>query len=56
MVFYTLVLKFYLKNEPKKKDDDDTFLRKKTDKKQNSTNTMISVGGKGTVSPVKLKS
>ena len=29
MVYYTLVLKFYLKNEPKKKDDDDTFLRKK---------------------------
>ena len=29
MVFYTLVLKFYLKNEQKKKDDDDTFLRKK---------------------------
>ena len=31
------------------------FWGKKTDKKQNSTNTMISVGGKGTVFPVKLK-
>ena len=39
----------------KRKKEDDTFLRKKAEEKQNSANVMISVDGKGTVSPVKLK-
>ena len=32
-----------------------TFLRKKTEEKQKSASIMISVDGKGTVFPVKLK-
>ena len=39
----------------KRKKEDDTFLRKKAEEKQNSANIMISVDGKGTVFPVKLK-
>ena len=34
---------------------DDDFLRKKTKEKQNSADIMMSVDGKGTVFPVKLK-
>ena len=39
----------------KRKKEDNTFLRKKEEEKQNSANIMISVDGKGTVFPVKLK-
>ena len=39
----------------RRKEEDDTFLRKKTEEKQNSATIMISVDGKGTVFPVKLK-
>ena len=46
MVSYTLVLKFHLKNWPKKKNVD-TFLLKKKKKKKNST-IMRSAHGKGT--------
>ena len=46
MVFYTLILQFYLKNEQKKKKKY-TFLRgKKTEKTQNRATMMISVDGK----------
>ena len=38
-----------------RKKEYDTFLRKKTEGKQNSGITMISVDGKGTAFPVKLK-
>ena len=38
-----------------KEKEDDTFLRKKAEEKQNSANKMISVDGKRTVFPVKLK-
>ena len=34
---------------------DDDFLRTKTKEKQNSADIMMSVDGKGTVFPVKLK-
>ena len=39
----------------KRKKEDDTFLRKKTEEKQNITTIMMSVDGKGTTFPVKLK-
>ena len=39
----------------KRKKEDDTFLRKKAEEKQNSANIMISIDGKVTVFPVKLK-
>ena len=39
----------------KTKKESDTFLRKKAEEKQNSTTTVISVDGKGTVFPMKLK-
>ena len=56
MVFYTLVLQFSSKNGQKKKKKDDTFLRKKNRTKILSIATiMISVDGKGTVFPMKLK-
>ena len=55
MVFYTLALQLYLKNGQKLKKKMITFLRKKTEKKQNRSTIMISVDGKGTVFPVKLK-
>ena len=54
MVFYTLALQFYWKNEQKKKEDD-TFLRKKNEEKQNSATIRTSVDGKWTVFPIKLK-
>ena len=54
MVFYTLILQFYLKMGKKKKEDD-TFLRKTAEEKQNSVSIIISVDGKGTVFPGKLK-
>ena len=54
MVFYTLILQFYLKMGKKKKEDD-TFLRKTAEEKQNSASIIISVDGKGTVFPGKLK-
>ena len=44
MVFYTLVLQVYLKNE-QKKNEDDTFLRNKK-AKQNIATIMKSVNGK----------
>ena len=54
-MFYTLVLQLYL-NNGKKKREDDTFLRKKkTEEKQSIATIMISVDGKGTIFPVKLK-
>ena len=43
-----------LKNGQKKKENY-TFLKKKAEEKENSATTMISVDGKGTVFPVKLK-
>ena len=55
MVFYTLALQLYLKNGQKLKKKMITFPRKKTEKKQNRSTIMISVDGKGTVFPVKLK-
>ena len=39
----------------KRKREDDTFLRKKIEGKQNIATIMISVDGKGTIFPVKLK-
>ena len=39
----------------KRTEEDDTFLRKKKEDKQNSATTAISVNGKGTFFPVKLK-
>ena len=39
----------------KRKKEDDTFLRKKAEEKQISANIMISIDGKGTGFPVKLK-
>ena len=39
----------------KTKKEDDTFLRKKSEEEQNSATIIISVDGKGTVFPVKLK-
>ena len=54
MMFHFLVLQFYLKNRQKKKEND-TFLKKKAEEKQNRATTMISVDGKGTVFPLKLK-
>ena len=39
----------------KRKREDDTFLRKKIEEKQNIATIMISVDGKGTIFPVKLK-
>ena len=54
MVFYTLILQFYLKMGKRKKEDD-TFLRKTAEEKQNSASIIISVDGKGTVFPGKLK-
>ena len=53
-MFHFLVLRFYLKMGQRKKEND-TFLKKKAEEKQNSAITMISVDGKGTVFPVKLK-
>ena len=53
MIFHFLVLQVSLKNGQNKKND--TFLRKKAEEKQNSATTMISVDGKGTVFPMKLK-
>ena len=37
------------------KKEDDTFLKEKADEKQKSTTIMISVDGKGTIFPAKLK-
>ena len=54
MLFYFLVLQFY-QRMGKRTEEDDTFLRKKTEHKQNSATTTISVNGKGTFFPVKLK-
>ena len=57
MVFYTLVLKFYFRNGQNKRTWWWDFSEEKTtDEKQNSATTLISVDGKGTVFPVKLKS
>ena len=53
MVFDTLVLQFYLKNGQKKKMI--PFLGKQSGEKQNSATIIISVEGKGTAFPVKLK-
>ena len=39
----------------KRQKENDTFLKKKAEEKQNSATTMISVDGKGTVFPMKLK-
>ena len=49
MVFYILVSQFYYKMSKKVEDD------KKVERKQSSATIMISVDGKGTVFPVKLK-
>ena len=37
------------------KEENDTFLKKKAEEQQNSATTMISVNGKGTIFPMKLK-
>ena len=39
----------------KGKKENDTFLKKKVEERQNSATTMISVDGKGTIFPMKLK-
>ena len=54
---WCFALWFYnvIKTMDKRIKEDDTFLRKKTEEKQNSVTIMISVDGKGTVFPVKLK-
>ena len=39
----------------KRKKEDDTFLRKTAEEKQNRASIIISVDGKGTVFPGKLK-
>ena len=54
---YCFTLWFYnaIKTMGKRKTEDDTFLRKETEEKQISVIIMISVDGKGTVFPVKLK-
>ena len=39
----------------KRKKEDDTFMREKTEEKQNSATITITVDGKGTAFPVKLK-
>ena len=54
MVFDTLVLQFYLKNGQKKKKMI-PFLGKQSGEKQNSATIIISVEGKRTAFPVKLK-
>ena len=54
MMFHFLVLQFYFKMDKSEKEND-TFLKKKAEEKQNSATTMISVDGKGTVFPIKLK-
>ena len=41
--------------DKRKKYEDDTFLRKKTEEKRNSATIMISVDGKSTGYPLKLK-
>ena len=48
-MFCTLVSQFYYKMSKKVEDD------KKVERKQSSATIMISVDGKGTVFPVKLK-
>ena len=55
MAFYTLDLQFYQKKMGKKKKGDDSLLRKKKQKKSKTADIMISVDGKKTVFPVKLK-
>ena len=46
----------FIKKISKREKEDDTFLKKKNRKeKQNRATIMISVDGKGTVFPVKLK-
>ena len=55
MVFYTLILQFYLENGQKKKKMMIPFWGMKAGEKQSSATIMISVDGKGTVFPVKLK-
>ena len=54
MLLYTLVLQFILKMG-KRKEEDDTLLWKKKQKRTNSATIMISVDGKETIFPVKLK-
>ena len=54
MVFYTLVLQFYLKNEQKKKGRWYLSKKKKVEEKQNIPTIMISADGKRAVFPVKL--
>ena len=53
MVFYTLVLQFYQKNEQKEKRR--WYLSEEKNRKKIRSIIMISVDGKGTVFPVKLK-
>ena len=56
MAFYTLDLQFYQKkNGQKEKRRWQPSTEKKTEEKQNSADIMISVDGKKTVFPVKLK-
>ena len=55
MAFYTLDLQFYQKKWAKRKKEMTPFYGKKTEEKQNSADIMISVDGKRTVFPVKLK-
>ena len=55
MVFYTLVSQFYLKNWKKEKKKMRHSKEKNRKKIKQSYHGMISVDGKGTVFPVKLK-
>ena len=52
---FTLWSYNFIKTMDKRKEEDVTFLRKKTELKRNSVTIMISVDGKGTAFPVKLK-
>ena len=55
MLFSTLVLQSYLRKWAKGKRKMIPFWGKKTKKNQNIVIMMLSVVGKGTLSPVKLK-
>ena len=52
---FTLWFYNVIKTMDKRKEEDESFPRKKTKEKQNGVTIMISVNGKGTIYPVKLK-
>ena len=53
--YFTLWFYNFIKTMGRRKEEDDTFLRRKTEEKQNSVTIVISVDGKETGFPVKLK-